>query len=379
MDLVTRWKQLVRAEGVLSEDELEVQQGLLTQVTLEALRAGGEEREALISAFAAAAHLDPDLHDALGSVILPPAHRAARHPEEYREHPEVRFDAERMPLRAALGLPVADLSHDMAAKAEDFRSWFGGRPALVPGEAAGWQWPCRADGRPLTHVVQVDLAHEALNQGEDLYPRTGLPDDGIVCLFHALETFGWDSTDDSTAWRVLWQPQDARDEAGEVEPVSPAAPNAAPPFPINPQVVATAPTPLDLEDAGDEEWERYDRAVEWLEQFAHEANAMGTSEADRLTPWQEDYEPVAPLSRMGGFGHADTHAELTDVLHEKLPLAEEGDGYYLLFDVNPLAITDTSVLTTWFHGGRHLEVWLRRSDLVARNFTNVWCVIRTDN
>lgn len=32
-----------------------------------------------------------------------------------------------------------------------------------------------------------------------------------------------------------------------------------------------------------------------------------------------------------------------------------------------------------FHGGRHLEVWMRRSDLTAQRFDRVWCLIRTDH
>lgn len=52
-------------------------------------------------------------------------------------------------------------------------SWFGGHPAVPRSAGRTWSPPTRADGTPLTHVAQVDLATEADNQGADLFASTG--------------------------------------------------------------------------------------------------------------------------------------------------------------------------------------------------------------
>ncbi|MFC5730986.1 MULTISPECIES: DUF1963 domain-containing protein [Nocardioides] len=377
MDLVARWAELLRAEATLPEHETEVIEAALVSDTLTALAAGGAEREAILIAFRESEGTDEALRHALGTVLFPPFPRAVLHPDEYRSHPEVAFDADRMPVGVALGLPVAEDLVETGSDPLDFaRSWFCGRPA-VPGDVSGWEWPTRSDGAPLTHVVQVDLASEVLNQGEDHFALTGLPGDGVIQLFHDLETFGWDTTDDTTAWHVAWHPIPAGEEV-DLEVAEGGPLDAVPAFPINPQLLATVPSPLDLTDASDEEWTRFERARQWLEQSAYEMNLMADDHRGRLTPWDDDYEPLPPISRMGGFGHAETNKELLDVLDQQLPLTGD-DDHVLLFDVNPLAITETDALINWFHGRRHLEVWMRRSDLDSRRFDHVWCVIRTDN
>lgn len=93
------------------------------------------------------------------------------------------------------------------------------------------------------------------------------------------------------------------------------------------------------------------------------------------TPWDRDYEALPPVSRLGGYGAAENNDELTAVLNQQLPLSA-ADHHVLLVDINPLAVGGE--FADWFHA-RHLEVWIRRSDLEAKRFDDVWCVIRTDN
>lgn len=82
--------------------------------------------------------------------------------------------------------------------------------------------------------------------------------------------------------------------------------------------------------------------------------------------------PETPTSRIGGFGHNAWNDELEEVLSETLPL-DNGDEYFLLFD-----IAGVRRLEDWFGDSGHLQVWIRRSDLRARRFDLVWCVIRND-
>jgi hypothetical protein len=63
---------------------------------------------------------------------------------------------------------------------------------------------------------------------------------------------------------------------------------------------------------------------------------------------------------------------------QSAPTERSDDAHFLLLDIKPLAITGSDELIDWFHGGRHLEVWTRTSDLDTRSFANIWCVIRTD-
>lgn len=48
------------------------------------------------------------------------------------------------------------------------------------------------------------------------------------------------------------------------------------------------------------------------------------------------------------------------------------DEHVLLFD-----IAGVRHLEGWFGDSRHLQVWIRRSDLADRRFDTVWCMIRT--
>lgn len=379
MDLVTRWRELVRAEALLPEHELEEIEARLDDDTMAALAAGGPARELLI-ATVRAEHPDSPVRERLLGVLTPPASRAAEHPDEFRSHPEVGVDPGRMPIRMALGLPVADALLTSPDLAESTRSWFGGRPAVPADAVARWEHPRRSDGRPLDHVVQVDLADEAANQGIGLAQRIGLPDDGVLHLFHDLETFGWEASDDVTAWRVLWHSTARDPEVGLEYPAGDDVRRVpAPTYPINAQAMATVPPALDFDAVDEAEWERYERAALWLEEYAHSMNTMSPRRDQVTTPWDPEHVPLPPMSRMGGYGVAETNQELVRLLDRVLPLRGDEDGHYLLFDINPLAITDSEDMRTWFHGGRHLEVWIRKRELDARLFANVWCVIRTDN
>src|SRR6185312_637953 len=86
-------------------------------------------------------------------------------------------------------------------------SWLGG-PAVAPMQ----EWPRRADGRALAHVAAVHLADvdAAVDaEGKAAWPvsglREGLPKEGVLEVFHDLESFGYGSEDgQSGAWLVRW-------------------------------------------------------------------------------------------------------------------------------------------------------------------------------
>ena len=130
--------------------------------------------------------------------------------------------------------------------------------------------------------MQVDLREASEEHAADVFGRTRLPDDGIVSLYHDLETFGWERSDNVGAWAVVWRPLAVAEEPDLV--LVSEEEGEAPFFPINPQVMATAPSPLDMADLDEAEWARYDRAVNWLEQSAPEMNLLATTSQDLATP-----------------------------------------------------------------------------------------------
>lgn len=369
MSLVDDWRALLASEGSLPELEFERREEELRQASWEALRRGGSERVTLIQAFRDTD--DEDLRWCLEGVILPPCVRAAVEPDEYRSHPEVRFDANQMPIKVALGLPVAaDLADMPGFKASPLAwttSWFGGSPATPDG--GSWRRPVRSDGTQLIHVVQVDLAQESTNQDSALFGSTGLPDDGMIQFFHDGETDGWEPDADATAWHVRWIP--ATDPENLSVIVADSIGHRLPLRPINAQTTATVPAFLDR--GTEDERERYQRAADWLEHAPLMQNAMAGEKSEPLTPWDQNYEAPQSVSRMGGFGYAERSAEVERLLSKVLPLVA-GDAHVTLFDINPLSIGEPHR----FHGGRHVEVWARQSDVRARRFEKVWAIIRTD-
>ncbi|WP_309066693.1 DUF1963 domain-containing protein [Microbacterium sp.] len=71
------------------------------------------------------------------------------------------------------------------------------------------------------------------------------------------------------------------------------------------------------------------------------------------------------------YGHSwKGAAGARDVLAEVLPLTPGGE-YVLLLDLE-----SWTHLEGWFGDAGHLEVWIRRSDLAARDFGRAWCLMR---
>lgn len=375
--LVRRWREFLAQEPDLPLHRADAISQRLTEETAALLAAGGEDRGVLLDAYAG----DDDLGAAIGSALLPPPARAVRDHEALRGHPEVGFGPAELPLRTSLSLPVAEMLVDHEGfRAEPLAwtgSWFAGLPAVALGHREEHSWPVRSDGAPLTHVVQVDLAAESANQGLEELGGTGLPDDGVLQVFHDLETYGDDEDADPSGWAVRWITTFMPDELTIAD--APPGLSVLPAVPINAQTNLTAPDlPEDLRRRWrDEDVQRYDRVRDWLELSAAEANMMATGPGTELTPWHDGFVPPPHVSRAAGFPATAITDRLRSVLDARLPLAG-ADEHVLLIDVNPLQL-DRHVPASehWFHGGHHLEVWIRAGDLAARRFDSCWAFIRT--
>lgn len=302
--------------------------------------------------------------------------------ETFRSHVEVGFGPDVMPIRPALALPVTEilLGGRYAEHQLDYPwSWFAGTPVGLPGD----EWPRDAGGRPLVHVLQVDLGD---GNGLDL-EAVGLPDRGVLQVFHDLTSFGESGDDRAGAWHLRWLDDDDPDEPDRLRERARLLPwprelsprDRVGAVPINVDVVPTVRSPLEARPLTDEEFERYERVGDCLEWWTHVRNQAASADhrprwsVAPTNPWAPGHVPPEPVSRLGGFGHAEKNPDLVEVLAAELPL-EAGDTHHLLADINPNHFCDAD----WFHGGRHLEVWIRRGDLDRRRFDRVWCFIRTD-
>lgn len=398
MEIVARWRALVASSASLDLESWEREHAGLVAATAAILEQGGPDRDEVIAAFRAARGVDEELRSALAGVLLPAPGLALEDPEALLDHPEVRPIAGLIRIRPALALTVLRQS-DQQVDVEIHRSWFAGSPAqiaCVDGGAPAPEVdlaPRRPDGRPLTHVLQVDLRAESRNQGADRLAGAGLPDDGILNLFHDLETLGTQAHDDPSAWRVTWRAV-PDDDVALVPPRDPATPPAVL---LNPQMMLTIERPADRSQLGGEDAERLARLSALVEAHPYDSNppfdpvgdlddhfdeAVG-DEADPPCPWDDDFVPVEPLSRMGGFGEAGHGGALHAVLRDRLPL-EPGDGYVLLLAVSPRAVESELATLASMEPlepearrvlAAPLEVWARARDVARRDVANVWCFL----
>lgn len=313
---------------------------------------------------------DDDYEDFLFAVLVPDRRLAITDPDAFRAHPEVAMTAEQMPIRLSAALVTVTTFptvKDETALTNYTATWFGGRPLA----SAGDPWPRSSDGIPLTHVVQVGLD----DRYEPVPAALGLPAHGLLQIFHDLHTYGEPEDAGSDAWRARWVDVDTLDDLTPLEQPDdlPTAGRIAP-VPGRMSPMATVPPVLDFQEETEEELARYERVSTWLEQYPYSRNAFMAPElAGGASPWAAKPSLPEPVSRLCGYGYNEYNVDYAKILDAQLPLSSD-DEHVMLADINPALFTDAD----WFHGQRHLQVWIRRSDLEARRFDDCWTFIRTD-
>lgn len=305
----------------------------------------------------------------------PPVEAALLDPGCFRTHPSVQFGADRVPIQAGLALTAITGRREVSPPrmpASGSLSWFGGLPVTSSGASSAW--PLGAGGAPLAHVLQVDLAYIADTLDPRLVSLLPIPSlYGVIQIFHDLETYGYRRAD-LGAWHLRWIPKNSGDftslslsnvPAGLGQDRTRAA------VPLKERIVPTIPSSLDFRAQSPREQDRYRHLEVWFDQYASGRDERRRSKVrgSRL----RKPETVDPVTRMFGFSSVPSDPETDKVLGEFLP-SEGNDPRQLLFDINPSQFGEDY----WFHGGRHLEVWIRSSDLLSGNFSNSWCLIRAD-
>ncbi|MGQ1798047.1 DUF1963 domain-containing protein [Kocuria oceani] len=237
-------------------------------------------------------------------------------------------------------------------------SWLGG-PAAAPLQA----WPRRADGAALAHVLTLDLGDldGVLDaQGKAVWPglREGPPTVGVLEVFHDLQTYGVEPGDRGAgAWLVRWVAEPERSVL--VEPPADLGASAMacqavillPGFTL-PPAADTAGGPVERFKLA--QLREMQRKESWTVQ-----RTAGTS---------REPGPITHVYVHRQTGVINALARLATVL----PLTVFGDEHRLVLDVEC-----TAVLEGWFGDCRHLKVWMRASDLAARDFAAAWCLLRT--
>lgn len=369
-------------EVVRAWEELEAAIGLLgvrreNQLVDEADRLVGQAMAESASRAELLAVLDTArnerLKDWLRGRLLPDTDNALEDQDAFRAHPLVNFSTVELPVRPSLALLEVKENVKERRLFKDPEepgrlSWLAGSPASS--SAAGW--PADHSGVPLAHVAQVDLggAADSLGGPTNVLDDLGLPKTGVLQLFHDLQTYGWEAEERQLhGWHVRWvqQPDRLLKRPRKLDDRSFRKPQRLEPIP------ALSIPPADAFQAPQAVWKRYERLTMHIEDRLRSPFILGEPVDDhRPTAWESNHHQEAPTSRMGGFGHHPLNEDPAPLLGEMLPLAAS-DDYFLLFD-----IAGVRHLEDWFGDSGHLQTWIRRSDLLNRQFDDVWCVIRAD-
>ncbi|MBG0569300.1 DUF1963 domain-containing protein [Actinoplanes aureus] len=229
----------------------------------------------------------------------------------------------------------------------DGLTWFCGEPAAGLAE-----WPRRADGIPLAHLLQVELGdHPPLSKR-----HPAMPTEGVLQFFHDLETIGDEPVDGQNGgWLVhhsifpetamLRRPNDLTDDAFHDRCTARV------------EQTWTFPSPLDL-DLDDQTFD--------LLQAANERVLETVTSSWGIDELEEPPDAVPLL-----FGHsAEERLIANQRLADVLPLSDR-DDYLLLAD-----IPGVGPLDGWIGDMGHIEFWIRDSDLAKQDFARTWALLR---
>jgi len=239
----------------------------------------------------------------------------------------------------------------------------GGAPTRLPGNMV--------PSDPF--LLQVDLGEQLQDslwqpRATQFMTQSGLPKNGLLQLFHT--TMGDSETDPATPGggaTVLYMTES---ELRNRRPTDLSHDCVM--FPVHDAALRVLPTFAFLPRS------KEDTVLQVIElQHAVDRFARG-DEVSRGVELQEMANPFrvtdeAP-SRMLGLSHYDYPLERHDgaLLRERLPLVDAADDHVLLFNV----ASDFSFDSIFGDIGR-LEVWIRRSDLTALRFDQVFSLMRS--
>lgn len=262
------------------------------------------------------------------------------------------------------------------------RSKIGGRPD-VP---ADFEWPYFESenykkvvaNRPLSFMAQINLAESAEFDLDGLLPKQGL-----LSFFYELETerWGFEAADKGCA-RVFW----FKDLAALQQANFPA--DLAENFRL-PEFAVQFEAALDLPDLGDfvrspltqelpEEYPEAADALDWddfeqlREEFGYTAEGEW-SDNSKLLGWPDLIQnPMLQECEKVSRGiYCGSPQELDPELQAEIERASQ--DWLLLFQMGTVENGDFELM---FGDAGHIYFWIKKQDLAAGNFDNIWLILQ---
>lgn len=311
--------------------------------------------------------------------ILPDPYLYLHDPEEYLSSVRSKFPSIQIDPKVSLGLGIMEFKKPKRMRKELDKEptrfgacWFGGQPF-----ENGREWPRSSDGTLLTHIAQVDLGYESMNVGDPGFIPTGLPNEGIIQFFHDTQNMG-EPEDVEDLLNPPWAIRYFVPENDEVETFAFMEPSgdailSIPLMPLDIDGFMNLKDQFSVDFRSEEEAHLYADFVELTEFEIYNRLLRFEAQLPDHRPEHPDFIPDERISRMSGWSACEIREEYNGQLATLLPLTDASDEHVLLFEINPRTFPTPG----WFHE-RPVQVWIRRTDLDARNFDHVWCLIRTD-
>jgi uncharacterized protein YwqG len=258
---------------------------------------------------------------------------------------------------AALAKPTIQLEtvpgDDTAGRVGTTR--LGGEPDLPPGEP----WP-EWQGKPMSFLVQIDLATVTGLPGADV-----LPADGLLSFFCDAHGAVWNGHPDAGSWRVLYTPAGVSLERAPIPDAVPEdgiftacgltpRPGVSLPYHHEPQILA-----LELS---------WDESHAYLD--VRGGVDQGVPTEHRLLGWPDpDQNAEMELEcQLMSTGSGWTWNDMDRIRAELAPATAE---WRLLLQL----ASDDAAGMMWGDLGL-LYFWIREPDLAARDFSRVWMIMQ---
>ena len=250
-------------------------------------------------------------------------------------------------------------------------SRIGGKPAV----STGFEWPYYEGttyddpvpkNRPLSFMAQINLKEVAPFDKKGL-----LPDSGILSFFYEMytQTWGFDPADKGSA-RVYYFPDEDSLNLEDF-PEDMEDDFKCPEFSVEFEEHVSMPDCSEFPDRYDLGWEEN---IDCLSKAGYEIDEGGN--VTKLLGYSDTiqhpmYEQCEAVTRGWRRGNKEDIAKIPD--KEKADIRANASEWMLLFQMGTVDSDDYELM---FGDSGHIYFWIKKNDLAARNFDNVWLILQ---
>lgn len=248
---------------------------------------------------------------------------------------------------------------------------FGGKPDVPE----GFEWPYfegedyggERKSRPLSFLAQFDLEEIAQLDTESLLPKTG-----VLSFFYELNTQEWGyDPDDKGCARVFWFEDKTKLHTAEF-PEDLEEFFRLPPLKISAKSEKSYPSGVDfMLQRENEMTERWDEFDEICEKLGVEEDGVISKLLGWANPIQGNMTMECELISRGYY-LGDGWDEVTPLDRQEAEQWSAKD-WLLLFQLD---IVDDGDFELMFGDGGRIYFYIRRDDLEARNFEDIWLILQ---